>query len=219
MTPLWLLLLVCTFHTVHASWWYLGLASSYQTIPVEVKQNGKQRRCSSLSFLLPRQRDLCNTEDKLLEVITKGAAIGISECQHQFRSRRWNCTTFNTTNVFGEVLNIKSRETAYLYAIFSAGIMYSVSRGCSKGQLNHCGCGQKLRVDENPDDFEWGGCSDNILFGSKFSRDFVDTVERREIGMGLMNLWNNGAGRKAIKANIKKVSIQLSFQSGGSKES
>ncbi|XP_052829178.1 protein Wnt-5b [Octopus bimaculoides] len=204
MTPL-CLLLVCTFHTVHASWWYLGLASSYQTIPVEVKQNGKQRRCSSLNFLLPRQRDLCNTEDKLLEVITKGAAIGISECQHQFRSRRWNCTTFNITNVFGEVLNIKSRETAYLYAIFSAGIMYSVSRGCSKGQLNHCGCGQKLIENDNPDDFEWGGCSDNLLYGSKFSRDFVDSVERREIGMGLMNLWNNGAGRKAIKANIKKV--------------
>lgn len=200
------LLLVCAIRTVHASWWYLGLSGSYQGIlPPEDEEDGKARRCSSLNFLMPRQRDLCNTETKLLEVITKGAAMGIEECQHQFRSRRWNCTTFNTTNVFGEVLNINTRETAYLYAIFSAGIMYSVARGCAKGELDNCGCDRKIRINEPTDDFEWGGCSDNVRYGNKFSREFVDSGETKEVPEGLMNLWNNEAGRKAVKANIKRV--------------
>lgn len=44
-------------------------------------------------------------------------------------------------------------------------------------------------------DWEWGGCSDNIGFGFKFSRDFVDTGERGRNLREKMNLHNNEAGR------------------------
>lgn len=44
-------------------------------------------------------------------------------------------------------------------------------------------------------DWEWGGCSDNIGFGFKFSRDFVDTGERGRTLREKMNLHNNEAGR------------------------
>ena len=42
----------------------------------------------------------------------------------------------------------------------------------------------------------WGGCSHNVAFGDKFTREFVDSNEDHLKDEGLMNLWNNNAGRK-----------------------
>lgn len=44
-------------------------------------------------------------------------------------------------------------------------------------------------------DWEWGGCSDNIDFGFKFARDFVDSAERGNTLREKMNIHNNEAGR------------------------
>lgn len=47
----------------------------------------------------------------------------------------------------------------------------------------------------------WGGCSDNIAYGIRFSTKFTDAVEKKRIkeptaaSRALMNLHNNEAGR------------------------
>jgi wingless-type MMTV integration site family protein 1 len=46
---------------------------------------------------------------------------------------------------------------------------------------------------------EWGGCSDNIVFGYKLAREFVDTGERGRSLREKMNLHNNEAGRVVSK--------------------
>lgn len=84
---------------------YLGVLSS-SPMTFDVQQLATEKKCSNMGFLDPHQRKLCDTEDKLLDVISRGASMGIDECQYQFRSRRWNCTTFNTTSVFGKVLTL-----------------------------------------------------------------------------------------------------------------
>ena len=63
--------------------------------------------CSDLLYLAPRQRELCELDASLIGVISQGALMGIEECQYQFQDRRWNCSTFNTTSVFGNVLKIR----------------------------------------------------------------------------------------------------------------
>ena len=73
--------------------------------------------------------------------------------------------------------------------------MYSVTRACAKGELESCGCDSKVRR-QDPGDFQWGGCSDNIRYGARFSKTFVDSPEKKQQDHGSMNLWNNGAGRK-----------------------
>lgn len=89
------------------------------------------------------------------------------------------------------------REKAYIYAISSAGIMYSITRSCAKGELDNCGCDMKVRRKDTQGQFEWGGCSENTKYGAKFSRKFVDTKESTtKSATSLMNLWNNEAGRK-----------------------
>lgn len=45
-------------------------------------------------------------------------------------------------------------------------------------------------------DWEWGGCGDNIHFGFRKSKDFLDSKYRRRSDMKtLINLHNNNAGR------------------------
>ena len=92
----------------------------------------------------------------------------------------------------------ESRETAYIYAISSAGVMYSVTRACAKGELEGCGCDVSVRTKDTKGKFEWGGCSENLRYGSQFAEDFVDSKEQKEQDLsenGMMNLWNNQAGR------------------------
>lgn len=89
----------------------------------------------------------------------------------------------------------ESRETAYVYAISSAGVMYSVTRACAQGTLVGCGCDDTVRSTDTKGEFEWGGCSENLKYGAKFSEEFVDSKEQGLDDFGLMNLWNNKAGR------------------------
>lgn len=44
-----------------------------------------------------------------MSYIGEGAKTGIRECQHQFRQRRWNCSTVDNTSVFGRVMQIGKR--------------------------------------------------------------------------------------------------------------
>ena len=74
--------------------------------------------------------------------------------------------------------------------------MHAVTKACATGNLRICGCDTKIRSEDTENKFLWGGCSHNVKFGEKFSREFVDSKENTLIADGLMNLWNNGAGRR-----------------------
>ena len=93
-----------------------------------------------------------------------------------------------------------TRETAFVNAISAAGVAHAVTRACSSGLLDRCGCDRTIEVSRAADGFQWAGCSDNVAYGSAFSKSFVDARERRAKGRdsarALMNLHNNNAGRK-----------------------
>ncbi|KAG7271574.1 hypothetical protein CRUP_027848 [Coryphaenoides rupestris] len=81
----------------------------------------------------------------------------------------------------------------------------AVTRACSRGELERCGCDRKVRG-VSPEGFQWSGCSDNLSYGVAFSQTFVDEPERAKglsAGRPLMNIHNNEAGRKAILHNMQ----------------
>ncbi|RWS08727.1 wingless protein-like protein, partial [Dinothrombium tinctorium] len=125
--------------------------------------------------LRKKQRRLVRDNPGILIAVAKGMKMAISECQHQFKDR--------------------CRETAFVYAITSAGVAHAVARACSEGIIETCSCDYRNNRRPNGIGWEWGGCSDNIEFGYKFARAFVDAAERGRDLRFVMNLHNNEAGR------------------------
>ena len=74
--------------------------------------------CTKLLGLSKGQQQLCQLYKDHIPHIGRGAREGIAECQHQFRNRRWNCTTFDDESVFGPILRsgepLASAHPAYL---------------------------------------------------------------------------------------------------------
>lgn len=80
---------------------------------------------------------------------------------------------------------------------------------------------KKNPQNENPTDnlvkkaYEWTGCSDNVIFGYKLSKTFVDSDEKIVTKSQhfldaakpnkLMNIHNNEVGRRIILKNMKQV--------------
>lgn len=51
-----------------------------------------------------------------------------------------------------------SKETAFIYAITSAGVVYSITHACSSGKLTECSCDSIQHGQTTPEGWKWGGC-------------------------------------------------------------
>ncbi|ROT66390.1 WNT7 protein [Penaeus vannamei] len=158
---------------------------------------GADLLCSRVPGITPSQRRICSRAPDAIVAISEGARKGIAECQSQFRNRRWNCSLqASAGSVFGYVVLLGSREAAFTYALLSAGVAYSVTASCARGNISTCGCDDRKRGRYSASGWKWGGCSADIKYGIKFARKFVDAREVEGDARALMNLHNNKAGRR-----------------------
>lgn len=56
--------------------------------------------------------------------------------------------------------------------------------------------------------WQWGGCSDNVQFGEKISKQYVDTQETGQDSRAAVNLHNNAAGRLVRPVNTTNYSLR-----------
>ena len=108
----------------------------------------------------------------------------------------------STRLAFNDVRYRAFGRTDVLQRMFSDFALFeAVSRACSEGAIESCTCDYSQRGPSGAD-WEWGGCSDNIQFGVKFSREFVDAGEKGRDIRYMMNLHNNEAGRRVKQAHF-----------------
>jgi len=75
-----------------------------------------ESECDQLSGLVPKQKQICKKSVEIMSAVRAGARGAIEECQFQFRSRRWNCSTLYTnSSVFGKIVNV-GELLIYVYA-------------------------------------------------------------------------------------------------------
>ena len=69
---------------------------------------GAQPMCTQVDGLSNGQIKLCQLYQDHMGSVSRGAQLGIRECQWQFQSRRWNCSVIEKdASVFGPVLEIR----------------------------------------------------------------------------------------------------------------
>ncbi|RXG67840.1 Protein Wnt-7b [Armadillidium vulgare] len=51
-----------------------------------------------------------------------------------------------------------SKETAFIYAVTSAGVVHAVTQACSSGNLTDCSCDMSKQGMTTPEGWKWGGC-------------------------------------------------------------
>ncbi|CAH1784942.1 unnamed protein product [Owenia fusiformis] len=193
------------------TWWSLGMNGFEAWRNPQLFILGAQPVCTHLRGLSPGQTKLCQLYQDHMPAVSRGAKLGIHECQYQFRNRRWNCSTVDDDSVFGPITEIASREASFTHSIAAAGVVFSIARACREGELSNCGCSRKLRPKGLDRDYIWGGCGDNAEYGYRFAKGFIDARENeknhprhsRELSRMLMNLHNNEAGRRAVYKHTK----------------
>ncbi|XP_006899569.1 PREDICTED: protein Wnt-8a [Elephantulus edwardii] len=136
--------------------------------------------------------------------VALGAQSGVEECKFQFAWERWNCPENALQLSTHNRLRSATRETSFIHAISSAGVTFTITKNCSMGDFEDCGCDKSKNRKTGGHSWIWGGCSDNVEFGERISRLFVDGLEKGKDARALMNLHNNQAGRLAVRATMKK---------------
>ena len=73
---------------------------------------GAQPMCTQVDGLSNGQIKLCQLYQDHMGSVSRGAQLGIRECQWQFKNRRWNCSVIEKdASVFGPVLEIRKSFT------------------------------------------------------------------------------------------------------------
>ncbi|XP_019892373.1 protein Wnt-5 [Musca domestica] len=143
------------------------------------------------------QKKQCVLHTSVMPAISRGARATIQECQFQFKNRRWNCTTTEDNTVFGPMTGLGSPEMAFIHALAAATVTSFIARACRDGQLASCGCSSGSRPKQLHDDWNWGGCGDNLEYAYKFATDFID-IREKETRRGTRGVGNpekrNGGG-------------------------
>ncbi|VDK52917.1 unnamed protein product [Anisakis simplex] len=133
----------------------LALSSTAQYIPAfqavtDYDKHQYQILCERLPGLNPAQIAICRQHPFAIPSIGRGARDSVVECQTQFKYERWNCSERIDKNVsnsisgfqdlLGRTLRAGNKETAFISAVASAGIVHAITKGCSTGNLTECGC-------------------------------------------------------------------------------
>ena len=100
------------------------------------------------------------------------------------------------------LLLLGSKESSFLEAITSAGVAYQVTKGCSQGNWEMCGCDSRVSgVGHKSGEmsWEWGGCSEDYRFGYDYSTKFMDPAKNEKRMPDMVTRHNNEAGRKVCR--------------------
>nr|BDP28883.1 Wnt2 protein [Cladonema pacificum] len=197
IVPVFFFIIVYTIRITQSHWW----------LSSQVFSVGSTGSCSNIVGLVREQKKLCQRYPSLMGVVGAGAKLGLSECQHQFATSKWNCSHVDQRRkgLLGLLTSKANREAAFFQAITSAGVVMEVTKACNKDDY-HAACTCDYRYAQNRNaKYQWDGCNDNIKFGMTFSRKFLDAREVGNDARVLMNKQNNLAGRMAVNTHMRLV--------------
>lgn len=131
--------------------------------------------------------------------VTKACTLGnLIECSCDRSHSRRNGGQPQMVNAVTAVAALERQQAAYE----KVNTTNVAKRGRGKNRR-----GRLLKNIKFPEgEWEWGGCSDNVNFGFRHSRVFLDSRYRRRSDLRTMvKLHNNRAGRLVSRINFKNM--------------
>nr|XP_020755087.1 protein Wnt-9a isoform X3 [Odocoileus virginianus texanus] len=168
------------------------------TLEPEAVAQAHYKACDRLK-LERKQRRMCRRDPGVAETLVEAVSMSALECQYQFRFERWNCTLEGRYRA--SLLKRGFKETAFLYAISSAGLTHALAKACSAGRMERCTCDEAPDL-ENREAWQWGGCGDNLKYSSKFVKEFLGRRSSKDL-RARVDFHNNLVGVKVIKAGVE----------------
>ncbi|XP_049602694.1 protein Wnt-9a [Syngnathus scovelli] len=197
-------LVVLVFYLPPPSAAYFGLTGNeplsilpLNSLPEENVGRAHYKLCDRLK-LEKKQRRMCRRDPGVAETLREAITMSAQECQYQFRFERWNCTLEGRHRA--NMLKRGFKETAFLYAISSAGLTHAMAKACSAGRMDRCTCDEAPDL-ENRKAWQWGGCGDNLKYANKFVKDFLGKRSNKDL-RAHVDMHNTNVGLKVIKAGV-----------------
>uniref|UniRef100_A0A915PJY1 Protein Wnt n=1 Tax=Setaria digitata TaxID=48799 RepID=A0A915PJY1_9BILA len=142
---------------------------------------------------------LCRSQPAIAVAAYEGMQDAMSQCKEQMRFQLWDCSQIVTVLQDPPILRLGTRESAYLWALSSAGAAWGVATACSQGWLPDCSCSGRDELKQN---WEWGGCSYGVQFGIVTSRKLLTRSAISRSPLKKLEKHNLKAGRLAVKKTL-----------------
>ncbi|XP_052068651.1 protein Wnt-2-like isoform X1 [Mytilus californianus] len=143
--------------------------------------------------------DQHSVNEEILHIMTNGTSIAQEECQYQFKWDTWNCPV----DIAMLDRNDSTREASFVQAITAAGLMYAVTKYCRSEEQTLCSCDHTKREPSQNSGMVWGGCSDNIKFGIKFTQQLLNKMDPGNDSNAAMRRHNYKVGLRAVLWSAK----------------
>ncbi|POI30487.1 hypothetical protein CIB84_005763 [Bambusicola thoracicus] len=150
-----------------------------------------------------KQRRMCRRDPGVAETLMEAISMSALECQYQFRFERWNCTLEGRYRA--SLLKRGFKETAFLYAISSAGLTHAMAKACSAGRMERCTCDEAPDL-ENREAWQWGGCGDNLKYSNKFVKEFLGRKPNKDL-RARVDFHNNLVGMKVSRRGARPAPV------------
>ncbi|KAJ1060763.1 hypothetical protein K5549_019346, partial [Capra hircus] len=168
------------------------------TLEPEAVAQAHYKACDRLK-LERKQRRMCRRDPGVAETLVEAVSMSALECQYQFRFERWNCTLEGRYRA--SLLKRGFKETAFLYAISSAGLTHALAKACSAGRMERCTCDEAPDL-ENREAWQWGGCGDNLKYSSPILSPSLLRSQGSESAQGGPRA-HRPLSRQVIKAGVE----------------
>lgn len=159
-------------------------------------------------------------------VVATGVQKALDECREKFKWDRWNCPKKVFKDVFERNSLPSNKELGLTRALVASGIVLALTRTCSYGTDNVCGCSNPnaltpraavgANLPPNPIEehllssqrspFIWSGCDESVKFAFKVSKAYLESQDiQQDDASRRINAHNYEAGRLAVKKNMKRM--------------
>lgn len=145
--------------------------------------------------------------------VAEGVQKALDECREKFKWDRWNCPKKAFLDILDSFPLPSNKELGYTRALIAASIVLSLTRSCSYGTNNVCGCSNTASLashtatlENPPTQFIWRGCDEEVKFGFKVSKIYLESQDiQQDEASRRIDTHNYEVGRIAIKKNMKKI--------------